>query len=176
MTTVSMMQIDGYLRLLLPGLTSLFLTLLSVSSFHDPTLAQVMPLFGAMAVYYWTIYKREVFPLWWVFCLGILQDTLTGMPLGVMAGANVLLYGTTLSQRRFFIKEHFIVVLFGFALSAVGVTFYCWAVLSLYFQVFFPLHYAMVQWALSVVCYSGIHWLLSKVFIILPDRLPHFHA
>lgn len=167
---------DQHLSFLLPGFTVTIATLLSVFPLHLPSLMHVMPLFNLMAIYYWAIYRSTLLPVSLLFILGLAQDAMYGLPIGVTAFTNVMLYGITTGQQRFFIKEHFIVVWLGFLCFSFIAGLIYWLLLSLYFQTLFPFRDVTVQWTLSVTFYACIHWILCKVFILLPDKLLPIHA
>ena len=54
------------------------------------------------------------------FGLGLLQDLLSGTPLGMTPMIYVLVYWVVLTQRRFFLGTSFAMLWFGFALIAFG--------------------------------------------------------
>ena len=49
-----------------------------------------MPLFDLMAIYYFTIYRKGVFQLWFVCLLGVWSDALNNIPLGITALSYII--------------------------------------------------------------------------------------
>ena len=81
-------------------------------------MAPALPL---IAVFYWTLYRPDLMPPVAAFVIGLLQDILGGLPLGVSACVLVGVHAAVNTQRRFFIGKSFAVVWLGFALvSACG--------------------------------------------------------
>ena len=97
---------------------------------HIPGFARVAPLLPLIAVYHWAIYRPRLLPASAVFVIGVLQDTLTGTPIGVNALVFIGVYGVVLSQRRFFAGKSFAVVWLGFAVVAAGAALSSWILVS----------------------------------------------
>ena len=71
-----------------------------------------------MAVYHWAIFRPRLLPAYAVFLAGLLQDILSGAPLGVNALVFLVAYGVVLSQKKFFTGKSFLILWLGFALVA----------------------------------------------------------
>ncbi|MBT4710871.1 MAG: rod shape-determining protein MreD, partial [Alphaproteobacteria bacterium] len=95
------------LRLLLPGLVTFVAVLLTVLPLGIPFAAVVTPFLSLMAVYYWSIYRPDLLPPAAVFVLGVLQDILTGGPVGLLALVLLLVQALAVSQRRILLGQAF---------------------------------------------------------------------
>ena len=168
--------IDVHSRLLAPQIVAVLLLLTSMLTVSLPSIGYIIPLLNIMIIYYWSVYRPELMPAWFVFVLGLLQDALYGTPLGMTAFINLLLRVVVVSQRRLFIKASYIAVWIGFLVFSFGVSVISWFLFSLYNQAIMPPHGAFIQWLLSAAFYSCIHWVLNLVYGILPDRQLHSHA
>ena len=168
--------IDIQSRLLAPKIVAVLIVLASIVSVHLPGIGNIIPLFNIMMIYYWSIYRPELMPTWFVCLLGLFQDALYGTPLGMTALINLILRAVVLPQRRLFIKASYIVVWIGFLVFSLGIVLVSWILFSLYAQAIMPFREAFVQWVLSAALYSCIHWILNLVYSILPDRQSHSHA
>ena len=62
-----------------------------------PGYAEIAPVLALMAVYHWAIYRPNLMPLWSIFVLGVLQDLLSGVPLGLYILVFLTVYGVVLS-------------------------------------------------------------------------------
>ncbi len=166
-------QGDVYIRLLTPKIVAVLLIILSVIPLRIPGLAEFMPLFNVMIIYYWSIYRPELFPNWFVFALGIFQDALYGTPLGSTSLINLISRMAIISQRKIFVRESFLVVWSGFILFCLVISLLNWAIFSLFREHFMSIPMVLMQWVLSVVLYSCVHGVFSGILMILPDRQSH---
>jgi rod shape-determining protein MreD len=140
----------------LPVVTTFLLVLADVVAWPLPYFGALTPSFGLMGVYYWAIHRPDLFRPSIVFLLGLLQDALTGLPLGLSAFLYVALSQMALSQRRFFSGQIFPMLWFGFALVALVNDVATWGLL----------------WALTGARVSLLPALVRAVFSILVFPLP----
>lgn len=172
----SLSHVDKFFRLQAPKITAVMVVLATVIPFHIPGMSGFLPFFNIMMVYYWTIYRAELFPAWFAFLLGIMQDALYGNPLGVNAFLNLVVWMIINNKREFFSKESFLNVWFKFFIVSSLIAVLNWAIFSfLYGKMLIPTN-AVLQWLLSAVLYACIHYILNIVYSMLPDRLSHSHA
>jgi rod shape-determining protein MreD len=123
-------RLDIIARKLTPFALTLALIVLSVVPTHLPGFARVAPMLAVMAIYHWTLYRPELLPAAALFFLGLLQDSLSGTPLGVNVLVFLTVYGVVLSQRRFFAGKSFLITWLGFALVAAGAAAESWLLVS----------------------------------------------
>ena len=126
-------------------------------------LADVAPLLGLIAVYYWSIYRPQLIPAPFVFAVGLVHDLLSGGPLGLMALVLVALHIFCVSQRRVLIGRSFGVGWFGFMLVAPGAALLEWIVASIYFMHPMDPVPLLVQLVLTIVLYPPLNWLFNRV-------------
>lgn len=112
-------RFDRFSRNLLPLALTFCLVMLSAVPVPIPGYALVVPLFSLCAVYFWSINRPQSLPPVAIFVLGLLQDTLSGAPLGLHAVMLLLTYGMVVSQRSFFLGKSFGVMWWGFMLVAL---------------------------------------------------------
>ena len=77
----------------MPSASILALMLVNALPTRLPGFAPVVPLLPLIGVYYWSIYRPDLMPPALAFGLGILNDVIAGIPLGVsslvyLAGAR----------------------------------------------------------------------------------------
>lgn len=168
--------LDIFFRLQAPKIMAIMVILATVVPFHIPGMASFLPFFNIMMVYYWTIYRTDLFPAWFVFLLGIIQDALYGTPLGLHPFLNLSVWILIVNNREFFSKESFMNVWAKFFLVSFFVAILNWIIFSfLHGRLLIPTN-AILQWLLSAVLYACIHYVLNMVYSMLPDRLPDSHA
>lgn len=119
-------QMDTWVRHLVPFGTTLFLLLLTLIPLHVPAIIGIMPMLPMMCVYYWAIFRPDLFPAWAAFLIGLLSDVVAGTPLGVNALVLLVVQGVSASQRRFFLGKSFLVAWWAFGLLAAGAAGMTW--------------------------------------------------
>lgn len=147
----------------MPVLLAFLLMLVTFLPLGIANLSHVMPSFGLTAVYYWSIYRPNLMPPFAIFCLGILQDTLSGGVIGVTALIFLLVHAVCVSQRRFFLSGTFLVAWWGFLIVAAGASVAVYLILSLYyFKIFNPVP-ALIQYFLTLLVYPLLAFIFSRV-------------
>jgi rod shape-determining protein MreD len=126
------LRLDNLARSLTPFALGLVLVIVSVVPMQIPGFARVVPLLALIAVYHWTIFRPDLMPVYAVFLIGLMQDLLSGGPLGVNALVFLTVYGVVLWQRRFFVGKSFMITWLGFAIVGAGAAVQSWVLVSAY--------------------------------------------
>lgn len=114
------------------------LFILNLTSVPVPDAGMIKPHLVLMAVYYWAIFRPTLIPTWLCFVVGILLDSLSGMPLGLQAFVLVAAQSLVRDQRKFLMAQPYISV---------------WAIFGLVVGMA-----ALVQWALFGLA-NDMQWL-----------------
>lgn len=125
------LRLDIVARRLTPLLLTLMLVVLSQVPMQLPATTPIAPAFAVISVYFWGLHQPDVLPAPVVFAVGLFQDILGGLPIGLNAFILLALYGLVVSQRRYFFGKSFGVLWWGFATAAVVIGALQWAVMSL---------------------------------------------
>ncbi len=104
----------GQLLLGLPGVLTLLLVLMGAVPIGAPLLGPVLPAFGLVAVFVFSIYRPDLMPHWLAFLVGLVQDLVIGGPLGLNALLLLSVQGLCSSQRRFSCRQTVLAGLAGF--------------------------------------------------------------
>lgn len=123
-------RLDMLARQLTPAVLTLVLVIINVMPLHIPGFSRIAPLLPLMAVYHWAIFRPRLLPAYLVFLIGLLQDVLTGTPIGVNALVLLAVYGAVLSQKKFFIGKSFFILWLGFSVIAAGALAVNWGLIS----------------------------------------------
>jgi rod shape-determining protein MreD len=150
-----------------PALLTTLLVLPSVLPIESPGIGEIAPMLTVMAVFYWSVYTPELLPPWLAFAVGLLQDLVSGGPVGMMALILVLVATYVATQRRIFLSRSFVVGWGGFALIALAVAAGSWAVASLYFASLLRPAPMLLQALITVMLYPGLVWLLARAQITM---------
>lgn len=128
----SLQRLDRNARKLLPSVTTLLLGILVIVPLGIPQWGALAPPFMLAAVYYWALARPGLLPPSAAFVLGLLQDLLTGAPLGSGALILVLVQWILRSQQRFLGNRPFLLLWLGFAPVAFGAAIVEWTVYALF--------------------------------------------
>jgi len=124
-------RVENPIARLLPIVSTLLATVISIQPAHIPGDAALTPAFALMAVYHWTIYRPDLLPPLALFLAGITQDLLTGVPPGVTALVLLLARALVLRQRRHFVNRPFPFVWAGFTVLTGGAMLFLWTLYCL---------------------------------------------
>ena len=103
-----MLEQKSITKISLLYLFAIFLTILNLSNIKISGFADIMPLLDLMAIFYFTIFKDK-FSLWFVFLLGIWNDSLNGNILGLTSLCYIILIKLfMLFNNRILLREKFI--------------------------------------------------------------------
>ena len=163
MNSVAWRRFGIRLQLLTPAALTLAAVFISVVPIGVSGLPEVTPFFTLMAVYHWSIYRPELLPAPAVFILGLVQDGLTGGPLGLFALILVIVFGLVSMQRRTFLGKSFQVEWFGFSLVVLGATLVSWLISCVYFVTLVDPRPVVLQGILTLAIYPCIVWIFARV-------------
>ena len=160
--------LDLAIRKLTPFLVSLALVMLNLMPLHLPGYAAISPNFALMAIYYWALHRPSLLPSGAVFVIGLLQDILSGGPVGKNATILIIVYIIAVSQARFFYGKSFLVVWWGFLIVSLGVAAMEWFVATVFAASLLALEPALYECAMNVAAYPIFGWLFVQVHRTLP--------
>ena len=166
-------QLDVYLRALLPFGTALAAVLVDVQPALGTGPAGISGFSILCVVYFWSLYRPDLFTAPATFLAGLLYDGLAGLPLGLSSLILLLVRHLMVTQQRFFLTRSFPVVWFCFVLLAPVVEIARWLLACLWFGHAFAFQPPLFELALTVALYPAASWLLSRVH----DQIPRvIHA
>ena len=100
-------RLDIIARGLFPAFSVFALLLINLLPLSVPLLSTASPALALMAVFYWSVNRPDLLTAVTAFLLGLLQDLLMGLPLGVSSLVLVLVQTGSASQGRFFHNKPF---------------------------------------------------------------------
>ena len=161
-------RIDLLARQVTPSFLTLILVVISVVPMRILDFTTVFPLLPLISIYHWAIFRPNLLPIYAVFLIGILQDILTGSPIGVNALVFLLVYGAVLSQNVFFTGRSFFVLWIGFALISAGASAMNWLAISILNFTIIDAQIVILQYFLTLGFYPAAAWfflLLQSTFL-----------
>lgn len=118
---------------LTPAILTAMMVLISAALEHIPGFARLMPSLALICIYYWCVILPGALPYWFLFVLGLLQDTLSGLPLGTSSFINVFMAWLIMSQLHITGNTTFSTMWLRFAALSIFVIGLEWFIMSLYY-------------------------------------------
>lgn len=119
-------------RAILPFASTLVMVLLMQLQYSLFFLDNLFPFLSLAAVYYWCIFKPHLMPVTVVFFLGLLQDILSGGPLGMTALLLLVVRIFVVQQGSRFLEQEFLFNWLVFIIVALIFGLATWAIASIY--------------------------------------------
>ncbi|NBX02752.1 MAG: hypothetical protein EBR02_01535, partial [Alphaproteobacteria bacterium] len=136
---------------------------------HASGIGNFMPALTVIPMFFWGTFEHREMPLWFVFALGIVMDSVMGQPLGLTSLLNIFFMLILFAQRKYIHKEGFVIRWGYFAMFLGGYQLLAWLVLSLWAAQMLPLGAAFLQWLLTLCIYPIFH----KAFEVLSLHIHH---
>ncbi|MHA1536868.1 MAG: rod shape-determining protein MreD [Alphaproteobacteria bacterium] len=155
--------LDEWARKSAPFAVTVMLALLAVLRVPAPGFVDIAPMFPVMAVYYWSLYRPELLPPLPVFAIGLLVDSLSGVPLGVNALLLLAVCAFVRSQRQLLEPRGFILHWFAFLIVVALFEGLRWLLMSLVGGGIVGLAAPAYRAGLAVALYPILSWLLLRV-------------
>lgn len=156
-------RLDRAVRHVSPFVVTVMLVVLNAIPLPVPDYRSIVPLVPLMAIYYWALYRPELMPIGAVFLVGILEDVLTGAPLGLNAFLFLLVHSLIRSRRRLIAGKGFTVAWIVFMLVVLGAGVVSWLVAALLYDAPIRLEPAVTQLTLTLALYPCLAWFLIRV-------------
>ena len=124
--------------------------------------------FFLITIYYWSLYRPTLIPVWLVFLSGLVMDLLSGVPLGLHAFIFVLVRWSVTRQRRFLTGQTFLMVWLAFVFVFLASLLLQWGMMSLSSMTVFPLHDLALSLVAGVFIFPVITMMLHLTHKMLP--------
>ena len=168
MQATVLQRMDSTARRFVPFGVTLMLMLFAMTPTYIPGLSHITPMYALMAVYFWSIYRPDLLGYGATFSIGVLEDMLSGAPLGSGALILLLCQRTVFSQQKFFNNKSFGVIWLAFAVVAAGAGLLRWVCVGLVATSgFTPAGQMLTAYLLTVAMYPIVGGLLAKAHMKL---------
>ncbi len=163
MQSTAWQKVDSRARRILPFGLTIILVLFGLTPTHVPGLSQITPMYALVAVYFWSIYRPDLLGYGAGFAIGVIEDLLTGTPLGVGSLTLMLTQWIVFGQHKFFLAKSFLVTWFTFVLVAFGAALLKWLSIGVVMDSgFTPVGDLVGCYLITSAVYPIIAWLFSK--------------
>lgn len=145
-------------RVFILYLIAIVFAMFNLSNVKIDYVADFLPLFDVMIIYYFAVYQPQIFSMWFLFVLGLISDSLNGFPLGITSFCYIVAVKmfNALNQRTV-ARESFQQILQQFVAFAFVVLFLKWLLLSIYYFKFYNALSPLIQLTISTVLYVLMH-------------------
>lgn len=134
---------------------------------------QIMPSLEILILFYWAIYRPNLLPIWFLFILGIIADSVMGTPLGASALTYIILYSILKKYRRLLGVETFMII-WGMCMAIMLPTILAkWFFISLFMGRFELSEALIFQWLLTIITYPVIHEISRRIYTALSNSSQH---
>ena len=162
-----MLEQKSISRIVVLHLVAILFVILNISDIRIAGLSDLIPLFDLMMIFYFTIFE-SVFGIWFIFLLGIWNDSLNGNPIGTTALCYIILVKLfSVLNSKLIIRENFRQIWQQFVVFCFCFLLMKWMILSVFNGAFFSFTTALVQFVLS----STLYVLMHKFFDYLSAKL-----
>lgn len=162
-----------FLWQMIPTCTALFGIILLSLPIPAPGLQDILPLIPLMCVFYWSLYRPEVFPYWIIFLIGLLQDSLLGTFFGISAFLYLLICAIVARSPRWFRHENFLKHWASFISICVVFFVLMWAVSSLLHGTMPPPLAPAMQCIMTILLYPPIYSGFNRLYTLYTVTLHH---
>lgn len=149
------------LRGVLPIVSIFIFILLMQVQYKIKLVDGLFPFLSLAAVYYWCIFKPHLVPVSAVFFLGLLQDLLSGGPLGMTPLLLILVRIAVIRQGMRLLEREFLFSWLVFFVLALVFGLSNWSISSLYLREPQNLWNALAQSMVTIAIFPAIAWLLG---------------
>lgn len=157
------LRLQRLMLILLPATMALLLTVAMLLAQRRFGLGGFMPMLPLMAIYYWSIYAPRRMPYGVAFVIGLIYDSLLGLPLGVTSLLFMLFKYLLQSQHRVLAKDPFAFIWLRLALLLAVVLGGQWLAVMVYFNNRPPVDILFVQYMLTVLLYPVLHAFFQRI-------------
>lgn len=160
------------LRAIPAVILTLLFALFSMRSFELSSLITLQMLLILHPLYYWTIFRPQLFPAWLAFLLGFAIDLVAGNLLGLNAFLLVFVSLVIGRQRRYLLSQPFATQWAGFLLVSLTVEALRWLVMGLVTMTLFSPASAFA----SALCNAALYPLTSLVMSLALKLISPYNA
>jgi rod shape-determining protein MreD len=123
----------------------------------------IAPIFTLAVVYFFSVHRPEFFPPWAVFFIGLLQDIMSGGPLGLYTVVLLAAYGLTHSQRLFLMGRGFSTLWVGFLAICAISSVIMWFGASVHYGIAVNPLPLLWQAGITALIYPPVSFILTRI-------------
>ena len=161
-------MVESWMLRSIPLLVSVVWLMISFIPLRSEISANARPMIGLMCVYFWVIYRPDLFNLWSVFILGVISDVLSIAPLGIFLFMYLVMYLTVNNLIKYINDKTFEIMWSGLIILLPVVMLSGWLLMSVYYTQFIPVKGMFFSYLLSIALYpliGGVNAMIVNRFL-----------
>lgn len=151
-------RLDVVARSISPFFVTLLLILLALVPLHISEISPIVPALALIGVFFWSVHRPDLMPIWAVFLLGLAQDILTGGVIGPGIVGLLVAHALVVWQHRFFLAASFAVIWFAFLLVAAASLAVTWLLTCIAMMTLLDPGPVFFQYLVTLAFYPCLAW------------------
>ena len=151
-------RLDIVARSISPFFVTLLLVLFGLVPLHISDFSPIMPALALIGVFFWSVHRPDLMPIWAVFLLGLVQDVLSGGVIGPGIVGLLIAHALVVWQLRFFLSASFAMVWCAFMLVAAAAMVVTWLLTCIAMVTFIEPHPVFFQYLVTLAFYPCLAW------------------
>ncbi|MFT6106867.1 MAG: rod shape-determining protein MreD [Rickettsiales bacterium] len=151
-------MVINYKNIFIIQIIAVFFAIFNLSSINIDSVADYLPLFDVMIIYYFAVLRKDIYPVWLLFILGLICDSINGFPLGMTSIIYIVAVKSfnAFNQRASF-EQNFRQIFIQF-IAFLSLIMICkWIILSLYDLKFYNFLNPLIQIIITSLFYIFMH-------------------
>lgn len=158
--------IELNLKKILPLLCSVFFLLLIYIPIHIPLSPLFRPDVSMICIYFWVLYRKDLFGILSTVVLGIIADILSSSPDGLNIFTFMLVFTLSSTFGSYVNTKPFIISWVGFAIITLVSLLVKWLLVSIFYSSFLPFNGVITAYFATVFLYP----LISRINIYVQNK------
>lgn len=151
-------RLDIVARSISPFFVTLLLVLFGLVPLHISDLSPIVPSLALIGVFFWSVHRADLMPIWAVFLIGLVQDVLTGGVIGPGIIGLLIAHALVVWQLRFFLSASFAMVWFAFLVVAAVAMTVTWLLTCIAMVTFVDPDPVFFQYLVTLAFYPCLAW------------------
>lgn len=151
-------RLDVVARSISPFFVTLLLVLLALVPLRVADLSPIVPALALIGVFFWSVHRPDLMPIWAVFLIGLLQDLLAGGVLGPGIVGLLAAHALVVWQHRFFLSASFAVIWCAFMLVAAASMAITWLLSCIAMVAYVEPDPVFFRYLVTIAFYPCLAW------------------
>lgn len=155
-------RLDVVARSISPFFVTLLLVLFGLVPLQISDLSPIVPSLALIGVFFWSVHRADLMPIWAVFLIGLVQDVLTGGAIGPGIVGLLVAHALVVWQLKFFLSASFAMIWCAFmvvAAAALGVT---WILTCIAMVTYVDPDPIFFQYLVTLAFYPCLAWVFLR--------------
>ncbi len=151
-------RLDIVARSISPFFVTLLLVLFGLVPLHISDLSPIVPSLALISVFFWSVHRADLMPIWAVFLIGLAQDVLTGGVIGPGIIGLLIAHALVVWQLRFFLSASFAMIWCAFMLVAAVAMTVTWLLTCIAMVTYVDPDPVFFQYLVTLAFYPCLAW------------------